>query len=159
MCPVVFLPRGRRAFLAAQARVMRSAPVRDVRVCPRARAPPARRRRRRRTPARKRAGPSRPAHNGSAVPRSAAGRDAFGAVCPKEVTIGTAMTRPGWAWLVLAARGAKRRASVVRYFVMKASFAPAAAAASIALALAAAAHTQSDRTSDTKTAIKEDAKD
>src|SRR5205823_1299486 len=88
-CAARSAPSSRRARTARA----RSAPPRDARVSRRARAPPARRRRRRRTPARKRAGPSRPAHNGSAVPRSAAGRDAFGAVCPKEVTIGTAMTR------------------------------------------------------------------
>src|SRR5882762_1682731 len=55
-------------------------------------------------------------------------------------------------------RRAKHRASVVRYFLMKANFLQAAMAATLALAWGAATHAQSAPASDTKTVIKEDAK-
>src|SRR5256886_16410207 len=108
------------------------------------RAPRARHTRRRRTPARRRAGPSRRARSGSAEPRSAAARCASAAVCPNELTIGTVLParRPA-----LCAREeprrAKRRATVVRSFVMKTNFLQAALAAHLAPALAARAEPQS----------------
>src|SRR5580692_6827874 len=55
-------------------------------------------------------------------------------------------------------RRAKHRATVVRYFAMKANFLQAAMAATLALACAAATRAQSTPASDTKTVVKEDAK-
>src|SRR5262249_10947013 len=111
----------------------------DARGSRSARAPPAPCRRRGKTPARRRAGPSRPAHNGFAAPRLGGGREASGEVCPNGSAIGTATpaqsaVRDG----ALGARGAKTGAAVVRYFLMKASFIAAAVAASLMLAEATA---------------------
>src|SRR5882724_8860860 len=115
------------------------------------RAPPARHTRRRQTPARRRAGPSRRARSGFGEPRSAAARCASGEVCPNEVTIGTVLPARRRAPHPLpSTRRAKHRATVVRYFVMKANLLQAAMAATLALAWAAATHGESPPASDTK---------
>src|SRR3984893_14147331 len=58
----------------------------------------------------------------------------------------------------MSTRRAKHRATVVRYFVMKANFLQAAMAATLALAWAAATHAQSTPASDTQTVVKEAAR-